>query len=461
MNFQISLKQAGQPVSSALLSVSESSPLALTGELAPVGMPLRGPLILAKGSDFYLRVPAGVSLVLSKGTAKASLADLQAKGQVKKEADADIVKLPAGVSIELSKDDWSVIIEPQTRPATAAPVVPAARPPLRPNAGAVAAAGDLWAAYRIFSDTNRFTTFMKVAIVSLAAHLAIIIFFATRVIVHDPFEVVEIPERYAKFIAPPKEEPKPVQTAQTATKKVETKIEEATSEAPAPGEQTGGGDNKPAGPKSDAQRRAEIAAKVRNTGLLAIIGAKGSGGALRDVLSEGTLGGDLDKALENMKGSGLGVAATGEDLKAGGTRGGTGYGTADIGKLATGGPGRGVGLGTKAATEVKSDIATGEITASGSLDSSAIASVVKSKISGIKYCYEKELKNNPKLAGKVTVNFTIGETGEVTQYAIESSTLNNAEVEQCILRMIRRWKFPAPSGGTVNVSYPFIFTATG
>ncbi len=195
--------------------------------------------------------------------------------------------------------------------------------------------------------------------------------------------------------------------------------------------------------------------------MLAIIGSQGGGGALRDVLSEGSLGGDLDKALEGMKGSGLGVAGTADELKLGGTRGGTGYGTADIGKLDTGGAGKGVGLGQKQATQVRSDIASGEITAVGSLDGAAIAAVVKSKISGIKYCYEKELKNNPNLAGKVVVNFTIGATGDVTAYKVENSTIGNAEVEQCILRMVRRWKFPQPSGGDVNVSYPFIFTAQG
>lgn len=91
--------------------------------------------------------------------------------------------------------------------------------------------------------------------------------------------------------------------------------------------------------------------------------------------------------------------------------------------------------------------------------STAVAMVVKSKISGIKYCFEKQLRNYPNLAGKVVVAWTIGTNGDVVKYNIESSTVDNLEVGACMLRMIRRWRFPAPSDGEVNISYPFNFTA--
>jgi TonB family protein len=93
----------------------------------------------------------------------------------------------------------------------------------------------------------------------------------------------------------------------------------------------------------------------------------------------------------------------------------------------------------------------------GHLASSAIASVIATKVSGINYCYESY--GLPAATGKVVVNFTIGTTGEVVQYSIESSTLNNHDVEQCMLRMLRRWRFTEPAGGEVNVSYPFYFPA--
>lgn len=458
MNLQVTVKQAGKVLKTVQAAVSEASPLVLKGDLAPAGSPFPAghPLVVKQGKDTLIQLTAGMDAGLVRGSSVVKLADMRAKGHAKKSGSYETIPLPDATVAEISVGDWAISLQPAAaRAAAPAPVVPG--PVVGAGAGGGAVAGDIWAQYRIFSETAKVSTFMKVAAVSLIFHIAVIIFFSTRVIVHDPFEVAEIPERFAKFIAPPVPE-EPV-AAPTQAAPVETSKSDQQAEA----EQAPAGDSsaKASAPADDAARRNAMKEKVKNTGLLAIIGSKGSGGALRDVLSEGALGGDLDKALEGMKGSGLGVAKTGEDLKAGGTRGGTGYGTADIGKINTGGTGRNVGLGGKASTEVKSEIATGEISASGSLDSGAIASVVKSKISGIKYCYEKELKNNPKLAGKVIVNFTIGETGEVTAYKVESSTINNGEVEQCILRMVRRWKFPPPSGGTVNVSYPFIFTAQG
>jgi TonB family protein len=460
MNFQITIKQAGKPVKAVKASVSEASAISLKGDLAPAGSPFPAghTLIVAKGKALYVVLASGMDASLVRGSQALSLADLRAKGQVQKTGALEAIPLPEGAAAEVSMGDWSLSIQPDA--ARVAAPAPAARPNVSGSAvtSSGAVARDIWAQYRVFSETDRLSTFMRVALASLALHLGIMIFFATRVIVVDPFQVEEMPERFAKFIAPPVEEV-PIEAPKAAAPVETAKSAPAEEAAPAPGSEKGSGDNKPKA--GDAERKKAISDKVKRTGLLAIIGSSGSGGALKDVLGEGTLSGDLDKALEGMKGSGLGVAKTGEDLKAGGTRGGTGYGTADIGKLETGGTGRSASLGAKAATQVKSEIATGEISASGSLDSGAIASVVKSKISGIKYCYEKELKNNPKLAGKVVVNFTIGETGEVTAYKVENSTINNAEVEQCILRMVRRWKFPPPSGGTVNVSYPFIFTAQG
>ena len=42
------------------------------------------------------------------------------------------------------------------------------------------------------------------------------------------------------------------------------------------------------------------------------------------------------------------------------------------------------------------------------------------------------------------------------------STLNDETVEQCVLARIRRWRFPAPTGGGVCViNYPWVFKAAG
>ena len=80
----------------------------------------------------------------------------------------------------------------------------------------------------------------------------------------------------------------------------------------------------------------------------------------------------------------------------------------------------------------------------------------------MKFCYEKELARAPDLYGRVIVQFTIAGTGAVVASIVQSSTMNNATVEQCIAGAVKRWEFPKPQGGgIVIVSYPFILKAAG
>ena len=96
----------------------------------------------------------------------------------------------------------------------------------------------------------------------------------------------------------------------------------------------------------------------------------------------------------------------------------------------------------------------------GSLDKEVIRRVVRANSNQVRFCYEKELKKNPKLAGTVKVKFAIASNGSVASAAVTSSTLNNSAVESCLTGRIRRWKFPEPKGGgIVLVNYPFSFKA--
>lgn len=95
----------------------------------------------------------------------------------------------------------------------------------------------------------------------------------------------------------------------------------------------------------------------------------------------------------------------------------------------------------------------------GTLETSVIKNVIKKHLPSIKYCYESKLRASPTLSGKVTVQFVIGRKGKVVDARIKSSSLGSTEVESCVLKQIRKMKFPKPKGGVVSVSYPFVFTA--
>ena len=96
----------------------------------------------------------------------------------------------------------------------------------------------------------------------------------------------------------------------------------------------------------------------------------------------------------------------------------------------------------------------------GKLAKTDIAKVVKRRLKAVTSCYERELKKNPKLAGKVTVQFTIGTVGRVTSAKITVNSTGSSAVGNCIKQRISMWRFPRPQGGDVTVAYPFVFTAS-
>ena len=132
---------------------------------------------------------------------------------------------------------------------------------------------------------------------------------------------------------------------------------------------------------------------------------------------------------------------------AGSLRGGAG--------IAGGGTGQGAGERT-----VKAAIKTEMPAVDGELDPNMVAKEVRSRLGAIKACYERALKRNPNLSGKVVIHWTITQAGTVSGVDVETDTLGDAEVASCIKSLIARWRFPAPAGGSVDVSFPFVFQAS-
>ncbi|MFO0686690.1 MAG: AgmX/PglI C-terminal domain-containing protein [Sandaracinus sp.] len=173
-----------------------------------------------------------------------------------------------------------------------------------------------------------------------------------------------------------------------------------------------------------------------------------------------------DQTGANFGFGGLGPSGTGR----GG--GGTGLGTIGLGHLGTIGHGAGTGGGDGYGDGVASfhggprhvlpHIGTGEAEVRGALSREAIRRTIRRHINEVRFCYEQQLSQRPDLAGRVTVSFIISSTGAVSSSGMQSTTLNNAAVESCIVSSVRRWTFPAPDGGgVVGVNYPFVLDSTG
>ena len=95
----------------------------------------------------------------------------------------------------------------------------------------------------------------------------------------------------------------------------------------------------------------------------------------------------------------------------------------------------------------------------GSLAKEDITSAIRKDLPAIRACYENALKRSPKLEGKLSVKFAIGEDGKVRSAEDASDEkFPDAKVTQCVLGRVRALRFPKPvGGGVVNVKYPFVF----
>jgi len=75
-----------------------------------------------------------------------------------------------------------------------------------------------------------------------------------------------------------------------------------------------------------------------------------------------------------------------------------------------------------------------------SRDENEIEQVVAKHKAELQLCYENARRQNPALSGgKVVVRFIITPQGKVRDAWMVSSTLNNAEVEQCVVSRLKRW----------------------
>ncbi len=75
-----------------------------------------------------------------------------------------------------------------------------------------------------------------------------------------------------------------------------------------------------------------------------------------------------------------------------------------------------------------------------SRDENEIEQVVAKHKAELQFCYENARRKNPALpGGKVVVRFIITPQGSVRDAWMVASTLNNAEVEQCVVARVKRW----------------------
>jgi hypothetical protein len=278
--------------------------------------------------------------------------------------------------------------------------------------------------------------------------------------------VAEVPEELARMIF---EEPTPPPEVPDDSEPVEEG--EAEAEAPSKAEESGPPREAPGPPsESDAQAQAEATARIAEEAAQAaealIVGALGAeGGALADVLAGGAVTGNAQDILAQAAGVGVAQSAAGGTLRQR-SGGGTGSGQQGLGSLQRAGgsettAGRSEGVEVKERT-IKGNLKLGDggdIGGAGEFDANLVIAKIRSRLGGIRACYERELRKNPTLAGKVTIEFAIEERGNVSGVKVAENTTGDVAVGECVANEIKRIPTfnPGPEGGKVIFSYPFVF----
>ncbi len=289
--------------------------------------------------------------------------------------------------------------------------------------------------------------------------------------------VVEIPERLAKLVK--KEPPKPVRPPKPAKKAEEPKTKDETKPEPEKPKPQKDAKPKPkqttvASKKGGAKRAARK--KAERVGVLAF---KNSFADLMDETPIAKLGTEarINKASARVAGQavaqrslvamqatggssgGIGMARVSRNV---GSGSGNGLGGAGIGKGGSRGNGAGFADVESSIADVQeSDRPLSDGPGPGRTDEEI--QIVFDRYKATLYrIYNRELRKDPTLRGKILLRISIETNGSVSQCKVESTDLASPELVAKIVARIKRFNFGAKEGvPVITILYPIDFLPAG
>jgi hypothetical protein len=297
--------------------------------------------------------------------------------------------------------------------------------------------------------------FTALAIASLLCHLAAALYLRGVDWPRQPDQTAQL-DRFVRDVrVRPRPVPEPIAAPASPT---ETPRAPAVRQPPASPGVTAGRPRPRATPLSTGERRRRLIEDVNRVGLVKIVGALGEKSTLADLLR----GGGVDVAQEEaFRGLG-GLTIAGADTL-------PGMVVRDVqgaaGRVAQAGDLRGAGniasaadVGPRAERRVSPLVRVETPSVQdGNADPTAIAREIRQRMAAIRGCYERGLKRNPQLGGKLVLRIAISAAGTVTAVDVDDDTVDDPLLADCLRTLILRWRFVAPAGGPVEIAFPFLF----
>ena len=278
---------------------------------------------------------------------------------------------------------------------------------------------------------------------SIIAHFAIVIFALLMDVDNGDstadraYNLTFKPETYTAEILPPQDKTDQKPEAGSAAPEKPKEPEKKQPERIVP--------TKAPDPAEAARKAAEqVAMKEEQAkALAALLVAEGENGTQQGDMSKRRPGADLGQQIADVREGNKQVAIgnnTGRGSRGNGDpKTGTGHGPGvDTGETGT------IGTGKTAETNPIGRINVS--THKGGEDTTLTADAILNKINsvymnGIKRCYNEHLKKDASARGKVTLDFTVNETGRVVNGKASGVA---DEVDSCVGNLMGSWTFPKP-----------------
>lgn len=187
--------------------------------------------------------------------------------------------------------------------------------------------------------------------------------------------------------------------------------------------------------------------RAARRGILRIIGARGpaaSNGAVVDLLASGSSSGDLDGVLQHL--AGIGPTA---GRQIGSAPASTPAAQETRGQFLSAASAPAAVAGTVSAEPAE--------VIDGALDPAAVATAMRSRLGGVRWCYSEALARSPQLRGRIVISIVIDGDGRVTSSKVDTNTLGDDVAARCIEAVLKRARLPVAGPGSAQVLLPYGF----
>ena len=111
--------------------------------------------------------------------------------------------------------------------------------------------------------------------------------------------------------------------------------------------------------------------------------------------------------------------------------------------------------------ERKISLKSGAADVDGDADKKAVQATIRNRMGALQSCYEKALRGNTGLSGKITYTITISVMGSVTGVQVGDDTLQDEGVKTCTVAKIKGWRFPTTPGAEASSDVTFSVVFSG